>query len=103
MPPNPHPLLLHFPIALLIVGVVCDLLGVAPRRQALPSAAWWDLASGGLAALAAVATFPLSLSLAVVGLPIAGGYFGGELVYTCGVTVRAVERAPGHPHEHPHD
>jgi len=56
MPPNPHPLFVHFTLGLLIASVLCDLLGLVLKRNSLHSAGWWNLAFGALAALAAVAT-----------------------------------------------
>ncbi|MFH1852803.1 MAG: DUF2231 domain-containing protein [Candidatus Neomarinimicrobiota bacterium] len=40
---NIHPLLIHFPIALLAVGLVLDFAGVFFRRNDLISAGWYNL------------------------------------------------------------
>ena len=41
-----HPIIVHFPIALLILGVTFDFLGVALRRWGLTDAATWLLVIG---------------------------------------------------------
>ena len=56
MPPNPHPLVVHFPIALLIVSVLFDGIAVAGKREVFEKAALWNLIAGVLAAAMAVAT-----------------------------------------------
>ncbi len=42
MPPL-HPLLVHFPVALLPVSVACDVLGRLTSRPSFAHAAWWTL------------------------------------------------------------
>ena len=49
-----HPLVVHFPIALLLTAVVLDVLAVVARRPAWHRVALWNLALGTLAAGAAV-------------------------------------------------
>jgi len=51
-----HPLVVHFPIALLLAAVLIDLLALALRRPALHRIALWNLALGTLGAAAAVWT-----------------------------------------------
>ena len=52
--PNVHPLLVHFPLTLLIGAVVADLLHVAwPARSQVRAAATWLYCVGALAAMAA--------------------------------------------------
>ncbi len=41
-----HPIIVHFPIALLILSVTCDFLGVFLRRWGLTDAATWMLVFG---------------------------------------------------------
>lgn len=41
-----HPIVVHFPIALLILSVTCDFLGVFLRRWGLTDAATWMLVFG---------------------------------------------------------
>jgi len=41
--PPLHPLLVHFPVALLPVSVGCDVLGRLASRPSLSHAAWWTL------------------------------------------------------------
>jgi len=48
MPPL-HPLLVHFPVALLPVSVACDVLGRFTRRPSLAHAGWWTLLFAALA------------------------------------------------------
>jgi len=53
--PNVHPMIVHFPIALLFVGVLIDLIGLAFRERAFwRGAALIFYVGGGLGALAAV-------------------------------------------------
>ena len=55
--PNIHPLIVHFPIALLLAAVVTDLLGVImARRPALREAATWLYCAGAGTAVAAYLT-----------------------------------------------
>ena len=52
--PNVHPLLVHFPLTLLVGAVVADLLHVAwPSRSQVREAATWLYCIGALAAMAA--------------------------------------------------
>lgn len=51
-----HPLIVHFPIALLVTGVGLDFLGLILRRPSLQRVALWNLALGTCGAAAAVAT-----------------------------------------------
>lgn len=48
-----HPIIVHFPIALLIVGVLCDFLALFLRRAHLVVVASWCLGFGSLGLLAA--------------------------------------------------
>ena len=48
-----HPIIVHFPIALLIVGVLLDFLALFLRRAHLVAAASWCLGFGSLGLLAA--------------------------------------------------
>jgi uncharacterized membrane protein len=48
-----HPIIVHFPIALLIVGVLLDFLALLLRRAHLVAAASWSLGFGSLGLLAA--------------------------------------------------
>ena len=55
--PNVHPMIVHFPIALLFVGVLVDLIGLAFRERAFwRGAALLFYVGGALGALAAVLT-----------------------------------------------
>ena len=51
-----HPLIIHFPIALLSASVLFDILGVVFRKESLNHAGWWCLVCGVMGALAAVLT-----------------------------------------------
>jgi len=48
---NVHPLFVHFPIALLSVGLICDVAGVVLKKDSLSSAGW-GLQAFGVAAAA---------------------------------------------------
>ncbi len=54
--PNPHPLIVHFPIALFIIAVVCELLAYFLKSRLLSFAALINGAVAAFAALAAVIT-----------------------------------------------
>ena len=43
-----HPLLIHFPIALLSVSVLCDYLGTFFKKESLLNTGWWCLVFGVL-------------------------------------------------------
>ncbi len=49
-----HPLIIHFPIALLSTSVLFDILSVVFRKESLNHAGWWCLVFGVMSALAAV-------------------------------------------------
>ena len=51
-----HPLIVHFPIALLMTATSLDALALAVKRPALHRIALWNLALGTLGAAAAVAS-----------------------------------------------
>lgn len=53
---NVHPLFVHFPIALLSVGLICDVAGVVLKKDSLSSAGWWLQAFGVAAAATAAVT-----------------------------------------------
>jgi uncharacterized membrane protein len=53
---NFHPYFVHFPIALLAMGVLWDILGVILHKDSLRNAGWWAQLFGVLAILAAVTT-----------------------------------------------
>ena len=55
--PNLHPLIVHFPIALLVAAVAVDLAAVLePRRQPVRNVATWLYVAGAIAAVAAYFT-----------------------------------------------
>lgn len=54
MPPNPHPLVVHFPIALLMTSVFFDAVASWSGKAAFEKAAQWNLACGVLAGVVAV-------------------------------------------------
>ncbi|MDP6397325.1 MAG: DUF2231 domain-containing protein [Candidatus Marinimicrobia bacterium] len=49
-----HPLIIHFPIALLSVSVLFDFLSVVFRKESLSHAGWWCLLVGVISALTGV-------------------------------------------------
>jgi uncharacterized membrane protein len=51
-----HVVLIHFPIALFLIGVAFDLASQWTRRQALAAAAYYNLAAAALSTLPVVAT-----------------------------------------------
>jgi len=151
MPPNPHPLVVHFTIALIIASVLCDLLGWLWKKPFFHTVGWWNLVFGFFGAFVTVATglyaeghvehtdaahavmekhqtlgltvlgivaglflwrllrrgeipqklwsLYLVVGIAAVGVMTVGAYYGGELVYTHGVAVRAVSPPPEHQHK----
>ncbi|MDZ7292614.1 MAG: DUF2231 domain-containing protein [candidate division KSB1 bacterium] len=54
MPPDVHPLVIHFPIALLSTSVFFDVVAYRSGRESLEKAAHWNLVLGMLAAVGAV-------------------------------------------------
>jgi len=54
--PNIHPIIVHFPIALLIAAFVFDASGVVLRRDELTRVGWWCHAVGTIFLIAAVAS-----------------------------------------------
>ncbi|PIR17199.1 MAG: hypothetical protein COV46_05260 [Deltaproteobacteria bacterium CG11_big_fil_rev_8_21_14_0_20_49_13] len=61
---NIHPLFVHFPIALLIFSVACDILGRLFKKGSLENAGWWSLFFGMIAIAAAATTGLLAASSA---------------------------------------
>lgn len=53
---NAHPLVVHFPIALLVTALALETVGLILRREACRRAAWWNLVLGALGAAAAALT-----------------------------------------------
>ena len=51
-----HPFVLHFAVGLLLIAPVCDVVGLALRREALLSAGRWNTLIGTFAGLLAVLT-----------------------------------------------
>lgn len=49
-----HPVVVHFPIALLMAGVLLELIGWIGRRESAKQAAVWVLVLGALGGLAAI-------------------------------------------------
>ncbi len=56
MPPNPHPLIVHFPIALLTIFAICEIAARLSGRETLRSAAYWNLTFGAVFTAIAVAS-----------------------------------------------
>ncbi len=54
MPPNPHPLVVHFPIALLMASAFFEVIAYWKKREGFEKAAKWNLALGVLTGIAAV-------------------------------------------------
>ncbi len=53
---NIHPWFVHFPIALLAVGVLFDFLGFIWKKHSLSAAGWWCSVFGVIAAIATIVT-----------------------------------------------
>lgn len=51
-----HPMVVHFPLALLVTAWALDTIGLIWRREAFRRAAWWNLALGAAGAAAAALT-----------------------------------------------
>ena len=51
-----HPLVIHFPIALLSVGFLCDVLGFIFQKKSLEHAGWWNLFFGVISSVCALIT-----------------------------------------------
>lgn len=65
--PNPHPILVHFPIALFIIAVACELLSYFFKSKLLGFVALANGVAAALAAFAAVITGLFAKSLVVSG------------------------------------
>lgn len=65
--PNPHPIVVHFPIALFIVAVACELLAYFFRSQALRTAALINGATAAVFAFVAVVTGLMAKTLVTGG------------------------------------
>ena len=51
-----HPLIIHFPIALLSVGFLCDLLSYILQNKNLAHAGWWNFIFGVVSSVCALIT-----------------------------------------------
>lgn len=51
-----HPLFVHFPIALLSTGLLCDILGTLYRKESLHNAGWWCQVFGIVAVVFTIPT-----------------------------------------------
>jgi len=51
-----HPLIIHFPIALLSAGFLFDFLSYLLKKKSLEFAGWWNLILGMVSALCAIVT-----------------------------------------------
>lgn len=72
--PNLHPILVHFPIALLTASVAFDLAGIVLRREELERSGWWTLVTG-CAGLALTVVSGLLAKESVAITPEAQGHF----------------------------
>jgi uncharacterized membrane protein len=69
-PPKPlipkngyHPAIVHFPIALLIAGLLLDLIGLITKRSNLLIAGWYNLVLGAITSVGALASGFLAMTL----------------------------------------
>ena len=51
-----HPLIIHFPIALLSVGFLCDFLSYVLQNKSLVHAGWWNFIFGIVSSFCAIIT-----------------------------------------------
>ena len=51
-----HPLFVHFPIALLSTGILCDFLGTVLKKESLLNAGWWCQVFGVISVVLTVIT-----------------------------------------------
>lgn len=79
-----HPAIVHFPIALLIAGLLLDLAGLIRKDTRLLFAGWYNLVLGALTSLAALASGFLAMSL--MKLPFKGIIYE-HMLYGIGVTI----------------
>ena len=54
--PNIHPLIVHFPIALLTISVLLEMIGRVRKQADLSRAGWWTQLAGTIGLIAAVLT-----------------------------------------------
>jgi uncharacterized membrane protein len=64
--PNIHPLIVHFPIALLTIGIVFDVLGLLSKNNELSRVGWWMQVAGTFGLMAAVVTGLLAQQTVVI-------------------------------------
>jgi len=67
-----HPVLVHFPIALLVISLLFDLLGYVKKNPALTTAAYYNLIAAGIVAPFAVITGVLAWIFAYGQAPLQG-------------------------------
>jgi uncharacterized membrane protein len=79
-----HPAIVHFPIALLIAGLLLDLVGLIRKDKNLLLAGWYNLVLGAVTSLGAVASGFLAMTL--MKLPYKGLIFT-HLLFALSVTV----------------
>ena len=86
-----HVALIHFPIALFIVGVVFDFLAQNAKRSALASVAYYNFLAAALSALPVIATGLLAWQLQLEGQKLKGVLLL-HLIFGCasGVLICAV-------------
>ncbi len=54
--PNLHPLFVHFPVALLLLALVLEVIALLWRKSELSRAAWWNQIAGTIGLAFAVAS-----------------------------------------------
>ena len=52
--PNWHPLVVHFPVALMAMSALCEVLALALRKEELSRVGWWTQLAGTLGVAGAV-------------------------------------------------
>jgi uncharacterized membrane protein len=81
-----HVVLIHFPIALFVVGVLFDLLAQRTRRRGLAEAAYFNFLVAAISTLPVLVTGVLAWQFALEGQKLKGALFQ-HLVLACAATV----------------
>jgi uncharacterized membrane protein len=81
-----HVVLIHFPIALFVVGVLFDLLAQRTRRRGLTEAAYFNFLVAAISTLPVLITGVLAWQFALEGQKLKGTLFQ-HLVLACSATV----------------
>lgn len=78
--PNVHPLVVHFPIALLTVSFLFDLVGLFARQSSFERVGWWTLVCGMAGLVLAVISGVLAEKSVVIPLEAASTFATHEQI-----------------------